>query len=71
MDYLHSIDEIRKIDKIKNEDIRKLCGMKSLERHMDDILLVWYGHAECTASRIVSLLLVRGILQSNSRDFLF
>lgn len=43
----HSIGGIRRIEKVKKEDVRRIYGVrKSLERHIHESRLEWYGYVK-------------------------
>lgn len=53
-DDLFSIVRIRRPDRVRSEDGRKLCGVKTLlERHLDENMLKWHGPIGCMADDIL------------------
>ncbi|WP_289490223.1 hypothetical protein, partial [Klebsiella pneumoniae] len=47
MDCLRSICGVRRIDRIRNEEVRRRCGKDaSVGMKMDQSLLRWFGHVE-------------------------
>ncbi len=47
MDYLRRISGIRKIERVRNEEVRNRCGVrKSVETRIGESVLRLYGHIE-------------------------
>ena len=47
MDCLRSIVGVRRMDRVRNADVRKVCGVsKGVEKKREGGLLAWYGHVE-------------------------
>ncbi|WP_435336460.1 hypothetical protein, partial [Klebsiella pneumoniae] len=47
MDMLRSVCGVRRIDRVRNEEIRGRCGVdKSLNQQVEESILRWYGHVE-------------------------
>ena len=47
MDNLRGLLSIRRMDRVPNERIRELCGVrKGLDERIDEDVLWWFGHVE-------------------------
>ena len=44
--YLRGLLGIRRMDRVLNEGIRELYGVKSLDERIDESALRWFGHVE-------------------------
>ena len=56
MDNLRGVLSVRRIDKMRNERIRELCGVnKGVNERINESTLRWFGHVErMNDSRLVS-----------------
>ena len=46
MDNLRRLLDIRRMDRVLNEQKRELCSMKSLDERFKEGVLRWFGHVE-------------------------
>src|SRR5678815_5828185 len=55
MDNLRGVLGVRRIDKMRNERIRELCGVKKgVNKRINESMLRWFGHVErMNGSRLV------------------
>ena len=68
MDNLRVVLGVRRIDKMRNEVIRELCGVeKGVKERISESILRWFGHLErMDESRLVKLV-YRGECVGNKR----
>ena len=53
MDNLRGLLGIRRMDRVPNAQIRKLCGvLRGVNEKFDEGVLQWFGHVERIAKRV-------------------
>src|SRR5678816_3422023 len=67
MDNLRGMLGVRRIDKMRNESIRELCGVKKgVNERINENMLRWFGHVErMIDSRFLSGCIVASVLETD------